>query len=133
MCKLFSIRVPAQLGYYYDSEFIELLPSKDSLNYIEFKEYQKGDVNKAILKNELDVLYTISDNQIVVKGSTNLNKEWYISPLYTNPKRYGNVIVLPEIILSTSDNEVVRSILNKYKEYIHLESIIRGKKYKLSC
>ena len=111
------LNMNAQLGYYYDSEFIELLPSKDSLNYIEFKEYQKGDVNKAILKNELDVLYTISDNQIVVKGSTNLNKEWYISPLYTNPKRYGNVIVLPEIILSTSDNEVVRSILNKYKEY----------------
>ena len=62
-------------------------------------------------------MFYISDNQIVVKGSTNLNKEWYISPLYTNPKRYGNVIVLPEIILSTSDNEVVRSILNKYKEY----------------
>lgn len=114
------LNMNAQLGYYYDSEFIELIPGKDSLNYIEFKEYQKGDVNKAILKNELDVLYTISDNQIVVKGSTNLNKEWYISPLYTNPKRYGNVIVLPEIILSTSDNEVVRSILNKYKEYIHL-------------
>ena len=48
------LNMNAQLGYYYDSEFIELIPGKDSLNYIEFKEYQKGDVNKAILKNELD-------------------------------------------------------------------------------
>lgn len=47
---LFSIRVPAQLGYYYDSEFIELLPSKDSLNYIEFRSIKKEMLTRLFLK-----------------------------------------------------------------------------------
>ena len=78
------LNMNAQLGYYYDSEFIELIPGKDSLNYIEFKEYQREDINTSIRNHELNVFYTISENQIVVKGLANTNKEWYISPLYTN-------------------------------------------------
>lgn len=124
----------AQLGYWYKSDFIELSEKKDSVYYLNFRN-KSASIKQLILeKNEyIKVLSQFNDYEFLIKktGCFDL-KECYISPKYEAKVNGGEMVILPQIVMSIKNNEVLSSILSKYKNIVSVSYNFRSI-YEFDC
>ena len=127
-----SINTYAQLGYRYGSEFIELFPKNDSTFYVDIRNDKSIDL-KYLLERDGKSVYPISGYQLIINGAVNNFKDCYISPFYSNPRRNGSVIILPEILVFSHNKDIIAKIIKEYGDRLSLISIVADEKYKFSC
>lgn len=130
------ILLHAQLGYKYQSKFIELIPDKDAPLLIQVDEDDTLQINnlmnlagKSVFTSSLK---QISNNRFLIDQSNkNLANGLYASETYKTTD--GHICkILPQIIVSIKNKNVIEQIRNKYRDQISIKHKSRDI-YALNC
>lgn len=113
---LLYMEVYAQLGYWDKNDFIELIPVRDSVLFVQTNEDLSAVCKDAIANKELKVVLKASKNQYIVKSEKKyLPVKSYTSVFYKHNNESNEVVILPQIAVSVSDEAVKNTILKQYQ------------------
>ena len=115
----------AQLGYYYNEEFVEL-ETNDKAPYlvITYNEESRNVIesklaDQASIENTNPTCRRISKNRYILDSKDYISKEDYISEMFYNNN--GSILyILPRIILATKEEAALKCILDSYKNVLSL-------------
>lgn len=125
--------ISAQVGYWYENEFIELIPTRDSTVFVQTRNAHDFEDIKTLKNRDIKSSYIIGGNRLIVKTMDRLNIEnCFAGPVYTDIKKNNKYIILPEILLC-AEEDVVMSIQKEYSECISLKRVVNGGISKFGC
>ena len=125
--------ISAQVGYWYENEFIELIPTRDSTIFVQTRNTHDFEDIKTLKNRDIKSSYVIGSNRLIVKAVDRLNTEnCFAGPVYTDIKKKNKYIILPEILLC-AEEDIVKSIQKEYSDCISLERIVNGGISKFGC
>lgn len=128
------VKCHAQLGYNCMGEFIKLYVDRENaVLYIQPNYKCKVDINETISKLSSNNIQKVSKNGYLVYNSDRdkITKEIYTSDAYIST--YGNdLFILPRIIISANDKDVVKRIINESNGELFLD-VAFDNIFKLNC
>ena len=124
----------AQFGYWYKSEFIDLSVKKDSVYYLSFKDKMKDYRREISTKTEcLKVIAQFGNNEFLIKQTGNLDiKDCYVSTKYEVKRTGGEMVILPQLIISTDNTALLSFIPENHNSIITIKKLFRDI-YELDC
>lgn len=123
-------QVFAQLGYWYQNEFIEMKPSGSSYIFIRPMQSRNSSDKSLflseLLKKDVHIVTSIeSEGYIVSTGQPLSDEGVYTSEIYGCNDNYG-IIVLPQIAIRLKPGFVISSFLDDNNNLINLDYSNRG-------
>lgn len=127
------MEVYAQLGYWDKNDFIELIPVRDSVLFVQTNEDLSAVCKDAIANKELKVVLKASKNQYIVKSEKKyLPVKSYTSVFYKHNNESNEVVILPQIAVSVSDEAVKNTILKQYQGILSISNKVKNI-YEMEC
>ena len=130
---LLYMEVYAQLGYWYKNDFIELIPVRDSVLFVQTNEDLNAVCKDAMANNKLKVVLKASKNQYIVKAEKKyLPVKSYTSVFYKHDNESNGVVILPQIVVSVSNEAVKNTILKQYQGILSISNKVKNI-YEIEC